>query len=65
LDEVTAHMDVRRRAALARALDELGAQAWLSGTERGLFAALDGRATFLEIDNGTIVGHERASHGAR
>lgn len=65
LDEVTAHMDVGRRAALARALEELGAQAWLSGTDRGLFAALDGRATFLEIDNGTIVGDERPSHAAR
>lgn len=59
LDEVAAHMDKERRAALARALVELGAQAWLSGTDRSLFGALEGSATFLEIDNGTIVGDER------
>lgn len=59
LDEVAAHMDGERRAALARALLELGAQAWLSGTDRELFAAFAGRACFLEIDNGTIVSDER------
>ncbi len=59
LDEVAAHMDGQRRAALARALFELGAQAWLSGTDRELFAAFAGRACFLEIDNGTIVSDER------
>ncbi len=64
LDEVSAHLDGSGRAALARALVELGAQAWLSGTDRGLFAALAGHATFLDIDNGTIVGDERPSHAA-
>lgn len=59
LDEVAAHMDGERRTALARALLELGAQAWLSGTDRELFAAFAGRACFLEIDNGTIVSDER------
>ena len=40
LDEVTAHLDPRRRAELLAALVELGAQSWLTGTEAGLFAPL-------------------------
>lgn len=61
LDEVAAHLDGRARAALAEALVELGAQAWLTGTEPGLFAGFRGRACFLHVDNGTIAGDERAS----
>jgi DNA replication and repair protein RecF len=40
LDEVAAHLDPGRRAALFAALDGLGAQAWLTGTEAGLFEGL-------------------------
>ena len=40
LDEVAAHLDPGRRAALYAALARLGAQAWLTGTEAGLFEGL-------------------------
>ena len=37
LDEVTAHLDPRRRVELLHALVDLGAQCWLTGTEARLF----------------------------
>nr|WP_208103478.1 DNA replication/repair protein RecF [Rubellimicrobium sp. CFH 75288] len=40
LDEVAAHLDAHRRAALYAELDALGLQAFLTGTEPGLFAGL-------------------------
>ena len=40
LDEVAAHLDAGRRAALYRALAGLGAQAWMTGTGPELFAEL-------------------------
>jgi DNA replication and repair protein RecF len=49
LDEVAAHLDADRRAALYRALAGLGAQAWMTGTEPGLFEALAGPVQHLAI----------------
>lgn len=49
LDEVAAHLDIRRRAALYEEIVALGAQAWMTGTEDGLFEALGGRAQNLEV----------------
>jgi DNA replication and repair protein RecF len=49
LDEVAAHLDGDRRAALYRALGRLGAQAWMTGTDRGLFAELGNGAQFLAV----------------
>ncbi len=42
LDEVAAHLDADRRAALYAAIAELGAQAFLTGTEAELFEGLEG-----------------------
>jgi DNA replication and repair protein RecF len=50
LDEVAAHLDAARRAALFAAIAALGAQTWMTGTERALFAPLEGSATFLAIE---------------
>ena len=47
LDEVAAHLDATRRAALFAALDALAAQAWLTGTEPQLFAGLAGNGAIL------------------
>lgn len=44
LDEVAAHFDAARREALFEALRSLPAQAWLTGTESGIFEALRGTA---------------------
>ncbi len=52
LDEVTAHLDARRREALFDEITVLGAQAWMTGTEATLFEGLRGRARFFTIDGG-------------
>ena len=49
LDEVAAHLDADRRAALYDEIVALGAQAFLTGTGPELFTALDGRAQFLAV----------------
>ncbi len=49
LDEVAAHLDRTRRAALYDEICALGAQAWMTGTEAGLFEALGQRAQYLEV----------------
>lgn len=54
LDEVAAHLDEDRRAALFAALEELGAQSFVTGTDRALFTALEGRASFFKVSNSTV-----------
>ncbi|KUF09624.1 DNA replication/repair protein RecF [Pseudoponticoccus marisrubri] len=49
LDEVAAHLDAGRRAALYDEICALGAQAWLTGTGPELFAELGARAQMLEV----------------
>ena len=55
LDEVAAHLDARHREALFEEIVALGGQAWLSGVERQSFAALDGSAQFVELEDGRIA----------
>ncbi|MEM7289407.1 MAG: DNA replication/repair protein RecF [Pseudomonadota bacterium] len=52
LDEIAAHLDEDRRAGLYAMIDALGCQAWMTGTERDLFKALDNRANFIKVENG-------------
>lgn len=52
LDEVAAHLDPIRRAALFDRLDGRG-QVWLTGTERAPFDAI-GAASWYRLDHGTI-----------
>ena len=49
LDEVAAHLDAGRRAALYDEICALGAQAWMTGTEPELFAELGTRAQYVEV----------------
>ncbi|HDR29317.1 DNA replication/repair protein RecF [Rhodovulum sp.] len=49
LDEVAAHLDAGRRAALYDEICTLGAQAWMTGTGAELFETLGGRAQYLEV----------------
>ncbi|MEL6594713.1 MAG: DNA replication/repair protein RecF [Pseudomonadota bacterium] len=49
LDEVAAHLDADRRAALYDEIIALGAQAWMTGTGPELFDTLQSRAMFVEI----------------
>ena len=54
LDEVVAHLDEARREALLEEILGLGAQTWLTGTDRTLFAALEGAAQFFEVAKGRV-----------
>ena len=58
LDEVAAHLDAGRRAALFDEILALGLQAFLTGTDAQLFAGLvgglHGRAQSVEVDAGRL-----------
>src|SRR5690606_36162650 len=54
LDEISAHFDADRRAALFDILDELNCQAFMTGTEPVLFSSLEGKAQFLKVSAGSI-----------
>ena len=54
LDEVAAHLDPDRRAALFDEIVGLGLQAFLTGTDRALFSALEGRAQSLQVRDGRL-----------
>ena len=54
LDEIAAHLDEARRAALFAEVLALGAQAWLTGTDRGLFSEMGDAAQFYEVRNAEI-----------
>lgn len=56
LDEIAAHFDPRRRAALYEELARLGGQAWLTGADPAAFAGLAGRAQILRVAPGRIEG---------
>jgi DNA replication and repair protein RecF len=58
LDEVAAHLDAARRAALFEALCALGAQAWLTGTDAATFAPLGERAQFFIVQDATLQRHD-------
>jgi DNA replication and repair protein RecF len=54
LDEVTAHLDAERRAALFAEILRLGAQAWMTGTDAEAFSWLAGKARFWRVDDGLL-----------
>ncbi|WP_420391428.1 DNA replication/repair protein RecF [Acuticoccus sp.] len=54
LDEVAAHLDPERRAALYATLSALGAQTFMTGTDAALFEAL-GEADRFTVEDGTIT----------
>jgi DNA replication and repair protein RecF len=58
LDEVTAHLDPRRRVELLHALVDLGAQSWLTGTEARLFDPILRSAHVHNVVNGALRPHE-------
>ena len=55
LDEIAAHFDPRRRAALYDALARLGGQVFLTGADPAVFAELEGRAEMFEVSAETGV----------
>lgn len=57
LDEVAAHLDAGRRAALYDEVCALGAQAWMTGTGAELFADLGDRAQRYEVTETDGISH--------
>ncbi len=54
LDEVVAHLDPARRVALFEALENLGAQVFLSGADPAAFAEIAPRAQVLAVSPGRV-----------
>lgn len=57
LDEVAAHLDAHRRAALYDEVCALGAQAWMTGTDAHLFDALGGRGQHFSVTETAGASH--------
>ena len=55
LDEVVAHLDPGRRAALYDALTTLDAQVWMTGADPAPFAAVASRAQTFEVSPGRVT----------
>ncbi|MGB7092533.1 MAG: DNA replication and repair protein RecF, partial [Methylovirgula sp.] len=55
LDEVAAHLDAARRAALYERLLALESQVFLTGADRAAFAPLEGRAAMLKVVPGKVL----------
>jgi DNA replication and repair protein RecF len=55
LDEVLAHLDPARRAALYGELAELGAQAWMTGADPAVFREVQSPAEMFEVRSGTLA----------
>ena len=54
LDEVAAHLDPDRRAALFERIEANGEQVWMTGTERAPFDAILARAAVWDVSGGTL-----------
>lgn len=55
LDEIAAHFDPARRAALYGALEKLGSQVFMTGADRAAFADVENRAQTLLVSPGKIL----------
>ena len=55
LDEIAAHLDEHRRGALFAEILRLGAQAWMTGTDRHAFSALESHALFVQVEEGRVT----------
>ena len=55
LDEIAAHLDEGRRAALFDLIDTIGCQAWMTGTDAPMFEALEERAQYFTVASGAVV----------
>jgi DNA replication and repair protein RecF len=54
LDEVAAHLDPDRRAALFERLADTGSQVWMTGTEEQLFVSAGAKAMRVHIADGSL-----------
>lgn len=61
LDELAAHLDPLRRAALFDRLAASGGQTWMTGTEPALFSDMPAGALLVDVDNGAILSTRRTA----
>jgi len=54
LDEVVAHLDPARRAALHGELAQLGAQVWMTGADPALFVEVADDAMMVDVAGGRL-----------
>ncbi|PPR10792.1 MAG: DNA replication and repair protein RecF [Alphaproteobacteria bacterium MarineAlpha11_Bin1] len=54
MDEIVAHLDASRRVALFDEICAVGAQAWLTGTDKALFDDLGDRAQYFCVENAHV-----------
>jgi DNA replication and repair protein RecF len=54
LDEIAAHLDDIRRAVLFDQICDMGAQAFMTGTDATLFTALEDRAQYFHVANAAL-----------
>jgi DNA replication and repair protein RecF len=59
LDEVVAHLDPNRRAALFGELANLGAQVWLTGADPAAFAEIGASGEVFDVENGRVTARPR------
>ncbi len=55
LDEIAAHLDQRRREALFAILDDLGCQAFMTGTDEGVFAPTGAKIQRFRVEDGRLT----------
>src|SRR6476660_2650777 len=55
LDEVVAHLDPSRRAALFNELARLGAQVWVTGADPAAFTDIGASGEIFDVDSGRIA----------
>jgi DNA replication and repair protein RecF len=58
LDEVVAHLDHIRRAALFDELAGLNAQSWMTGTDEQMFDGFGERAQFFQVADATVTARQ-------
>jgi len=62
LDEIAAHLDPVRRAALFDRLAAGGGQVWMTGTEPGLFSSLGTAAGWYRVEEGQVSPSAASRH---
>jgi DNA replication and repair protein RecF len=55
LDEILAHLDLARRVSLFELIIEMGAQAWITGTDNEFFAPLGKTVQHVAIEKGSFA----------
>jgi DNA replication and repair protein RecF len=61
LDEIVAHLDPARRAALQGELAQLGGQVWMTGADPALFVEVGDDAMIVEVSSGRLEPRRRSN----